>query len=80
MGRHRDSFNCPFSIYVDPFVVAKLMPSWSFDHGVVFHLTEEYPEGSWEYLLQKLERDAYLAVLRAFGAQSEAITWVRGHA
>ncbi|CAI5972215.1 unnamed protein product [Closterium sp. NIES-65] len=32
--------------------------------------------GGWEAMLQQLERDSYLAVLRAFGAQSEAITWV----
>ena len=29
--------------------------------------------------LRKLERDAYCAVLRAFTAQSEVITWVRSH-
>lgn len=27
--------------------------------------------------LRKLEKDAYVAVLRAFTAQSEVITWVR---
>ncbi|CAI5471782.1 unnamed protein product [Closterium sp. Yama58-4] len=33
--------------------------------------------GGWEAMLQQLERDSYLAVLRAFGAQSPAITWAK---
>ncbi|GJP62493.1 hypothetical protein CLOP_g16396 [Closterium sp. NIES-67] len=32
---------------------------------------------AWEGMLQQLEREAYLAVIRAFGAQSEAITWAK---
>ncbi|XP_024529932.1 protein EMSY-LIKE 3 [Selaginella moellendorffii] len=43
--------------------------------GVIYASSQ--PSGSVDHMIHRLEQEAYTAVLRAFGAQSEVITWAK---